>query len=518
MGLTHTLSPTSVFDVHAQFIRTKVALLGNFPSTSFLESNGLLNDWPAQEGLRAVMPGFNIAGINGVPGVAQALPGDPINNWEVSGTFTKTAGKHTIAAGGSIMHTWVLDNCTYASGSFDNLPTSDPQNPSTTGAGLASFLLGLPSAATDLRGTAQMLLHGNYYGGFVDNTWKATPNLTVSLALRYDYASPFQEEKGRQAGLDIMNSTPTQTIWLDVSPNPLDGAAANAPAGLLTPDRKDWGPRVALAYRLPHDFAIRSGYGIFYDFNQSNVQNQQSWMGQWPNGFPDVIPAGLNTPSAANPLPTSVLGVAVLPPFVPSSLPPTSPGFAIVEKYRRPSVQTWNYGIDKSFKNNWLVSVTYLGNKGTHTVIGPYLNIADTPGQANPQADAALPYFSPMQVVQDWGNSSYQALQVKAEKRFGQGLTVLASYTRSKYITYIDSANSGQFVQDGLDFRNDRGVSTYDIPNNMVVSYVYSLPFGQGGRFLTDKGWVSKWLIAGWQTHGNPYLAHRLPLQHHGSL
>jgi hypothetical protein len=149
-----------------------------------------------------------------------------------------------------------------------------------------------------------MLLHGNYYGGYFDDVWKATSNLTVTLGLRYDYASPYLEEQGRQAGLDVAHSTATNTIWLDVSKNPLSGAAATAPPGIYTPDRKDWGPRVALAYSMPHDFVVRSGYAIFYDFNQSNIQNQQAIMGQWPFGLPDIIPAGLDAPSIETPAPT----------------------------------------------------------------------------------------------------------------------------------------------------------------------------------------------------------------------
>jgi hypothetical protein len=406
------------------------------------------------------------------------------------------------------VHTWVLDNCTYASGSFDNLPTSDP-NPldnaaATTGAGLASFLLGLPSGASDLRGSAQMLLHGNYYGAFVDDTWKATPNLTVSLSLRYDYSTPFHEELGHQSALDIAHSTATDTIWLDVSPNPLDGVAANAKPGLVPPDRTNLGPRVGLAYRLPHNLAMRAGYGIFYDFNQSNIQNQQTFMGQWPFGFPDIIPeGGLNLPSASNPLPQQVLGVGVFPPFVPSALPPSSPGFAIDPTYKRPSLQSWNFGIDKSFQNNWVVSVTYLGNKGTHIVTNPYLNIDPAASlETYSPSRARLPYFSPMLIVSDWGNTSYEALQVKAEKRFSKGVTILASFTHSKFISYDDSANSSATIQNGLDFKADRSVSNYDIPENFVLSYVYSLPFGQGGRFLNDRGWVSKYLVKGWKTTG----------------
>ena len=503
LGLTHTLSPTAVLALRAQFLRTSVKLLGDFPPTSFLESNGFLRDWPAQTGLRPVMPGLSIANMNGIPGVAQSLPGAPINNWEFSGTFTKTAKKHTLAVGGSIIHTWVLDNCTYASGTFDQLPTSDPANPTTTGAGLASFLLGLPSGATDLRGSAQMLLHGNYYAGFVDDTWKATNKLTVDLSLRYDYSSPFQEVNGHQAALDIAHSTAENTVWLDVSRNALTGEPANAKPGLVPPDRKDIGPRVGLAYRLPHDFAARAGYGIFYDFNQSNVQNQQTFMGQWPFGLPDIVPSGLNAPTVANLLPQQVLGVGVFPPFVPSAMPPTSPGFAIDPTYKRPSVQSWNFGIEKSLKGNWLVSVTYLGNKGTHIVTNPYLNIAPHAStQPYSQSEVRLPYFSPMMVVSDWGNTSYEALQLKAEKRFSKGVTVLASYTYSKFISFDDSANSSGTIQNGLDFMADRSVSSYDLPHNFVFSYVYALPFGEGGRFLNSQGRMSKYLLKGWQTTG----------------
>jgi hypothetical protein len=92
--------------------------------------------------------------------------------------------------------------------------------------------------------------------------------------------------------------------------------------------------------------------------------------------------------------------------------------------------------------------------------------------------------------------------QIKAERRVSKGLTLLASFGHSKYISYTDSANSAVNTQNGLDFKADRSVSNYDIPNNFVLSAVYYLPFGQGGKFLTDNGWVSKYLLQGWQTTG----------------
>jgi hypothetical protein len=513
LGLTHTFGPSAVLELRAQFLRTAIGLLGFFPPTSFLESTGLLNDWPAQSGLRPVLPSFSISDAASVPGTPQSLPGDPINNWEYSGTFTKVQGKHTIAAGASLVHTWVLDNCTYASATFNNLPTSDPQNSSSTGSGLASFLLGVPSAATDLRGTAELRLHGNYYGAFVDDVWKATPNLTVNLAVRYDYASPLVDSYGRQGTLDYKDSTPTQTIFLlDQSAKPAVDLA-NSPAiikrvpdGLFEPDRKDWAPRLGLAYRVTNNTAIRSGYGIYYDFNQSNVQDTQDIMGQWPFGFPDITPPNLNQPTTASPTPTNILGTGVFPPFVASSTPPANGGFAAARDNRRPYVQVWNIGIEQTLGNSWLISATYLGSKGTHLVLTPVLNVAPVPGPGNPQASAALPQFGPFEVTGDWGNSSYNSAQLKVQHRFSSGLNFLAAYTWSKSIDYQSaahgSAQPGEGIQNGLDFRADRGVSDFDLPQNFVFSGIYELPFGEGKRFYIAQKQLNRYLLSGWKIDG----------------
>ena len=513
LGLTHTFSPTSLIDLHAQFLRSSIKLAGNFPTVSFLNSAGLLNDWPAQTGLRPVLPGFGISDVQGVPGTAQSLPGAPINSWQYSAAFTKIVGSHTLTAGSTLIHTWVLDNCTYASGSFDNLSTSDPQNPSTTGSGLASFLLGVPSSATGLRGTAEVQLHGNYYSAYLDDVWKGTSKLTVTLGVRYDYASPLQESFGRQGSLDMLNSTPTKTVWLvDENARPsVDLQASSAtitriPNGFFLPDRKDWAPRVALAYRLTNQFVLRSGYGIFYDFNQAGLQNIQDIMGQWPFGFPNFTPPNLNQPTVANPLPQNILGVNVFPPFVPSAEPPGNPGFAANRLNKRPYVQTWNLGIDKSFGNDWLFSVTYLGSKGTRLPLSPTLNIAPTPGQGIPQLRAALPQFAPFEVTGQWGNSSFHSGQIKVEKRFSKGLSFLASYTFSKSIDYQSathgSAQPSEAIQNGLDLKADRALSDFDLPQNFVFSYVYDVPFGSNKRYGSGLGRVPGFFVNGWQING----------------
>jgi hypothetical protein len=513
LGLTHTFGPSTVLEIRGQFLRTAIGLLGFFPPTSFLQSNGLLNDWPAQTGLRPVLPSFGISDAASVPGTPQSLPGDPINNWEYSGTLTKVLPKHTITAGASLVHTWVLDNCTYASAQFNNLPTSDPQNTSSTGSGLASFLLGVPSSATDFRGSGEMLLRGNYYGAFVDDVWKASSRLTVDLSVRYDYAPPLVETEGRQGTLDYADSTPTSTVWLiDQSAKPaVDLGTSPATIrrvsdGMFLPDRRDWSPRVGLAYRVTSSTAVRAGYGIFYDFNQPNVQDAQDIMGQWPFGFPYFTPPNLNLPSAANPTPQNVLGVNVFPPFVPGATPPSSPGFAAARDNRHPYVQVWDIGIEQSIGSGWLFSATYIGNKGTHMIVTPEENTAPIPGPGNAQARVALPQFSPYEVTAAWGNSNYNAAQLKIQRRVGHGLSFLSSYTWSKSIDYQSAAHGssvpGEGIQNGLNIRADRAVSDYDLPQNFVFSGIYELPFGEGKRFSTGNSIFNRYILTGWKIDG----------------
>src|SRR5262249_55617904 len=105
------------------------------------------------------------------------------------------------------------------------------------------------------------------------------------------------------------------------------------------------------------------------------------------------------------------------------------------------------------------------------------------------------------------GNSVYHALQMKAERRFSQGLTFLVSYTFGKAIDDSDStqlstaAGTGN-AQDQRNLRAERSRSFQDVRNRLVISYVYELPFGSGKPWLSGLG--SGWdrLLGGWQING----------------
>ena len=110
--------------------------------------------------------------------------------------------------------------------------------------------------------------------------------------------------------------------------------------------------------------------------------------------------------------------------------------------------------------------------------------------------------------LENLGQSTYNALQTTIERRFRNGLNLLASYTFSKTITDADSSfstetgfNSNVFgAQNPYNLKGEKAVSYQDIPHTFVVSYLYELPIGHGKRYLSQG--VTGKVVGGWQLSG----------------
>jgi hypothetical protein len=105
------------------------------------------------------------------------------------------------------------------------------------------------------------------------------------------------------------------------------------------------------------------------------------------------------------------------------------------------------------------------------------------------------------------GNSSYNALQLKVQKRFSSGQTILVAYTASKFLTdaesltsWLEAAGAGGY-QNFYNMKAEKSLSSYDVPQRLVVSYVLDLPVGYGKRYLSATGAVNK-LVSGWGIGG----------------
>ena len=109
--------------------------------------------------------------------------------------------------------------------------------------------------------------------------------------------------------------------------------------------------------------------------------------------------------------------------------------------------------------------------------------------------------------LENLGQSTYHALEAKLERRFRNGLNLLASYTFSKTLTDADSAYAGLTAfnssdtfnaQNPHDLRSEKALSYQDVPHMFVLSYLYELPVGKGKKFL-NKGGVADKVLGGWQ-------------------
>jgi hypothetical protein len=460
--------------------------------------------------------------------------------WEWGGSFTKTLGHHTFKTGANFASNNV--NAQYLNSSVQFLTTNTaqpnaPQGAAASGDGLASFLLGDPNNAS--RRNTTETTHGGWVDGFYAmDQWKATAKLNVNIGLRYDLTlMPVYGNSPNTdyyvGDMDFRNGTYLLTHEPAACPTPLPANPPPCiPGGVLpanvsvTPlaggaiyhnDFNDIQPRVGLVYQLLPGTVLRGGYGRFFDNWAAITQTAQNFEGTWPspnqrgasnlnlvNGQPTgVIPAPGGQGSAENPL-----GPPPLTPFTQSTW--------FADPYlKRPYADQWNFGVQQQIGSQDMLTVNYVGSVGRRLDIGGAYDVATNPGgnancpsfATNPNdfnCGAPFPYIGATAYDRSTGKSSYNALQVSLNGRQQHGLTYLISYTWSKS---LDLACTGWYGVEGCSTQNpydpeaDKGPSATNLPQIFSAAWVYTLPFGKGGKFSSGNS-VADTIIGGWNLNG----------------
>ena len=361
-----------------------------------------------------------------------------------------------------------------------------------TGSALADFMLGYVKTANLNPTHTNTDLHDWTQAYYFQDDWKATSRLTVNLGVRYDYFAPYTQSDNRfadvyQTGFVIANIvTPQNSPYGD---------------GLIQPDRKDFGPRVGLAYRPAWggESVIRAGYGIYFTPEISNAIFAMAEGAQATSGA-SVTGNLTGQPNIFfnNPFGGGSSGPAGTLPFAVSN----------DQNLKDTYAQQWNLNVQHKFPGSIVLDVGYVGAKDTRLIVTyPDLNRPlqlvnpKTPGLASLNARRPDQLF-PRAVTGDKsvGNASYNALQVKAERRMGEGLTFLTAYTWSKSISGpsdIGGQVGGGFYigtpQDAFNMQADRSVSGFDVTQRFVQTVLYDVPF-----FKRMKGPMS-YVLDGWQ-------------------
>ena len=427
-------------------------------------------------------------------------------NSAVNNSLTLMRKAHTVTMGGEFRRVQLnsrTDSNARGSFSFSGLASSGfdalDQPLPYTGFDFADFLLGLPQSSSLRFGSANTYFRSSAYSVFAQDAWRARPNLTFNLGVRYEFFTPLKEKYGRIANLDI---APGFTGVAVVTPGVSGPYSGPFPDALIDPDKNNVSPRVGIAWRpwAKHRLLVRTGYGAFYD--GSIYTRFATRLASQP---PFANTASLST-SLARPL-TLQNGLAIAPSEKVTNT------YAIDRGYRVGYAQTWNLAVSTDLTRGLVVELGYLGTKGTK------LDMQRSPNRAAPgsplTAEQRRLIGNAVGFTYDSSeaNSIYHAAQVRLTRRFQKGVSANALYNFSRSLDNASSIGGAgsNVAQDDKNLRAERGRSSFDQRHVLNLSYVLTSPVSEQGRRLRASGWTAR-LLRNWTLSGGLTLRSGGPL------
>ncbi len=444
------------------------------------------------------------------------------NVFEIIDNLSKVIGNHSLKFGvtlQSMRMSAIQPPKSRGSYSYNGFFTSN-LGASYTGSGVADFLADQMDSAS-VTNEVYISNIAWYRAAYAQDDWRLSRNLTLNLGLRYDYFQPTSENAGQQANFAVNSvgiGTGTGVYMIPrqsqnfpipaafqtiLSQNNIALQYSGNPA-LVNAQHMNFAPRVGFAYSATPRTVVTGGFGIFY----GGVEE----VGVGPNmglNFPFAASDSFTRPSCApNNCPSipvtletgfSQALAAGLQTFVAlPSLQGASPDQKVT------NTMGFNLALQRSISNNMVASVGYVGNISRHLITNYGFDAANA--LLNP-ANSTLsvepfPGLGGGTIMWNTGQSNYNSLQAKLNKRFANGLGFLATYTWSHALD-----DSYDPIAGGVSDRNVNMIpiedeytnSPYDIRQRVNFNGYYNLPFGKGQRFMNHGG-VLNAALGGWST------------------
>jgi Carboxypeptidase regulatory-like domain len=478
------------------------------------------------------------------------VDGDTIDNgFRFNDTITWVKGRHQFKFG---YEDWYQQysplNFQNTSGSY-NFGRSQTAGTAATsnlsGNGVASLMLGATNNANVTSYASQPRWLRSYFAGFIQDSVKVTPTLTVNIGLRYEVDQPEREHLGNTSNISLTQPNPGAGNLPGVLVFAGNGTGRNGNVNERWADTwfKDIGPRLGFAWApasWKSQMVVRGGYGIIYGglqyadfggFNRTGFQANPAF-----NSLDGFSPAfALDSGLPAYPPP---------PNLDPTQLNFQGPQYTDPTYGRPPMIQNWSFEVQQQLAPDLILDLAYVGEHSTHlrsnydavnTLNPKYFSLGNTllVPISSPQAAAAgihppyagfpsssiaaqaiVPFpqyfgFNTDGQLENLGQSTYNALEAQLQRRFHNGLNLMASYTWSKTLTDADAAlpffatlHQGGAPQDVFNKRGDKAISNQDLPQNFVLSYIYELPVGKNKKYLADKGALVNTFVGGWSFSG----------------
>lgn len=553
--LTATASPTLLNEFVFSYTVDHIILndLGNWkrPSNFNTPPNGFTDLFPGNGG--GVLPGLNLidnTGLYGNFGEDAGYIPNGIYNSNPTYTFrdnvNKIIGRHNLQMGIYIAAAQKNEfGGELGAGSYPGYLTYDPTRAATTeGNPFADLLLGNMYSFGQ---QSQLVKYFNRYKLFepyFQDDWRITDRLTLNLGIRFSLFETYREKQHQAFNFDPNHYVAGQTtvdpvtdIVTELTANGLPPSITNLPNGIVqcgvtsgVPDgcmSSHWfnpAPRLGFAWDPWGNgkWAIRGGYGIFFEHTNGNEANTESLENSPPLATAEV--RVITTPGYAN------IGAGAASNQFPLGV------IAIPTKAVWPYMQQWHLDVQHEVARSTVATLSYVGSKGTHLTRESNFNqLYPTPLSANPykpgeaiganghddcgtfttpsgvavtgqaainlavacgaNADPIRPFpgYSNITHLEEAASSTYHALQASLRRNLGQ-LTISAAYSYSHSIDDASDRGDSSFVN-SYDFPGNRGSSNFDQRHTFDFSYVWDIPI------FRSAGLANK-LLGGWQYSG----------------
>lgn len=540
---TITLGPTSVLNLRygfARWFQSRVTRSFGFDQTTLGLPTSLVSQFQVP-----VFPLINAQDYLSLAGQSFLRNGNDTHSF--IGSVTTTRGQQTLRYGAELRVRRINFFSVQAPGGTYNFTRAftarDPNNTTLAsgGSGLASFLLGYGSGGSVPINSAGAL-QNFYYGGYIQDDIKVTPKLTVNLGLRYETETPYTERYNRLVGFDFAAPSPARNFQFPNLTGALFFAGVDSPYGrrVYRWDKNNIAPRVGFAYSPYEKMVVRGGFGLFYApleisnnavgfVPQSGFGTSTAFLGTLDtnrtpfNTLRNPYPTGLNQPAGSS------LGAST---FLGQGITVWDPDATT------PYYLQYNLDVQRELPGSILAEVSYAGSRGVHLTRGrefdalnpsflslgtglqsqvanPFFGTITTGALAQRMVQRRqlllpFPQFTSINVINNTsGQSSYNSLQAKLDKRLSQGFNFLLSYTFSKFISDVnnqlapiggDTNVSG--VQNFYDLRSERSLSELDVPHSLAFSFVAELPIGPNRRYLSGTSGALARIVEGIQFNG----------------
>ena len=453
--------------------------------------------------------GLPIILVTGVAqlGATSSVPRHRVDsNDQILDNFSWKINKHSVKFGVDFHRTSVqqyFDKYFRGRLSFDG---------STTGNPIQDFLQGQVDGGFQYFGDSTRHTFENNFGFYAQDSYHLTPRLTLNYGFRWDYFGVVREKNNLLSNitnLDAVNNTFTLTQ-----------VGQPGLSSLYNPDKKDFAPRVSLAWDVTGKgkTVVRTGFGMFYDaFSQDMVLGHLPYSPYFDPGpaYNNVGPDPINS-SGANGGPIGYQQPVFAPPST-GGCGYECDAFAFDRNIKTPYMENYNLNIQQQISSHAVVQASYVGSQGHR--LWRFFDISQ-PSQAQitasdcPTGAATIPCpggaitgaygvprnysgnpYGAFYILQEnsTGKSNYNALQVSFRVNGWHGITSIVNYVWSRS---MDNSSDGEDFEpnaaqpnDSTNPQREYAPSNFNIPQRLTWNFAYELPKMGGSWQRLKNGW-----------------------------